>query len=56
MTTFRPNWLPRRADIESLPEDDEGPRPQDIRFVRALALYAVVFWLAIGGAALWCWP
>lgn len=32
------------------------PTPSDIRFVRALALYAFVFWCAIVGAAFCCWP
>lgn len=34
----------------------EGPTPRDIRILRALAIYAVVFWIAIGGAALALWP
>lgn len=66
MTTFRPQWLPRRADPDTRMEFEDdtpadpthtfGPTKHDIRFVRAIALYAIGFWVAIGGAALWCWP
>lgn len=38
------------------PPPVEPPTDADRQFVRALAIYAFGFWVAIVGAAAWCWP